>query len=98
MVEGAKRDVRNADCVVLGRQAPQDQLDHWLPVVAAIPGWTGFAIGRSIWWDALHAHLRHHVAANEARRRIRDSYLDCASYYMEAHTGEPEGPVEPEFW
>jgi myo-inositol catabolism protein IolC len=98
MVEVVERNARNADCVVLGRQAPHDQLDHWLQVAAPIPGWAGFATGRSIWWEALDAHLRHHSTANEARRRIRDSYLDCANYYLAAHTGELQGPVEPEFW
>ena len=56
----AKRGGRTADCIVLGRHAMQDQLDHWLQVAAPVPGFTGFAIGRSIWWDPLHARPREH--------------------------------------
>jgi myo-inositol catabolism protein IolC len=48
----AVRGGRQARCIVLGRHAPRDKLDHWLQVAAPVPGWCGFAIGRSIWWDA----------------------------------------------
>ena len=38
-----------SSCIVLGRNAPQRQVDHWLIVAAPLPGYVGFAIGRSIW-------------------------------------------------
>ena len=55
----AQRGGRQARCIVPGRHAPHDKLDHWLQVAAPVPGRIGFAIGRSIWWDVLHAHLHH---------------------------------------
>jgi len=94
----AKRDGRTADCIVLGRHAPHDQLDHWLRVAAPIPGWTGFAIGRSIWWDALHARLHHHCTASEARHRIREAYVDFARYYIDARAGDLPDALDPEYW
>jgi myo-inositol catabolism protein IolC len=97
-VEVARRDGRRADCIVLGRHAPHDKLDHWLEVAAPLPGFIGFAIGRSIWWDALHAHLRHHCTAEEARHRISSEYLDFANYYLSARNGDLAGEAEPEFW
>ena len=51
----AQRGGRRARCLVGGRDAPYDELQHWMQVAAPIPGWAGFAIGRSIWW----APLRH---------------------------------------
>jgi 5-dehydro-2-deoxygluconokinase len=93
----AVRAGRQARCVVLGRHAPPDKLDHWLQVAAPIPGWTGFAIGRSIWWDAIHAHLHHHCTAAEARRRVARAYLDYANYYVEARDGMLAGQPQPEF-
>jgi myo-inositol catabolism protein IolC len=98
VVDVARRDGRQADCIVLGRHAPHDKLDHWLEVAAPLPGFVGFAIGRSIWWDALHAHLRHHCTAAEARRRITGEYLDFANYYLSARAGDLTGAAEPEFW
>lgn len=41
------------DAIVLGRDAPADRLNHWLDVAAPIQGFVGFAIGRSIWEDAV---------------------------------------------
>ena len=83
----AQRGGRQARCLVGGRHAEYDTLKHWLQVAAPIPGWAGFAIGRSIWWHPLHAHLRHINTAREARRRIRDAYLDYARYYLKARDG-----------
>jgi len=94
----AVRAGRQARCVVLGRHAPHGKLDHWLQVAAPVPGWTGFAIGRSIWQDALHAHLHHHCTAGEAQRRISDAYLDYARYYLSARDGTLAGQPDPEFW
>lgn len=45
--EAAARNGRRARCIVLGRHAPRGKLDHWLDVAAPVPGFTGFAIGRS---------------------------------------------------
>jgi 5-dehydro-2-deoxygluconokinase len=96
VTEAATRDGRRADCIVLGRHAPHDKLDHWLEVAAPVPGFVGFAIGRSIWWDALHAHLRHHCTEAEARHRITNAYLDFTSYYLESRNGQLNS--DPEYW
>ena len=62
----AQRGGRQARCLAGGGHAPYDTLKHWLEVAAPVPGWAGFAIGASIWWDPLHAHLRHINTAGEA--------------------------------
>ena len=90
----AQRGGRQARCLIGGGAAPSDTLKHWLQVAAPIPGWAGFAIGRSIWWDPLRAHLRHLTTAGEARRRIRAVYLDYARYYLRAREGAL--PAEPD--
>ena len=83
----AQRGGRRAYCLVGGRNAPDDTVKHWLRVAAPVPGWAGFAIGRSIWRDPLHAHLHHLNTAGEARRRIRAAYLEYARYYLGAREG-----------
>jgi myo-inositol catabolism protein IolC len=88
IVEAARCNGRKADCILLGRHASHDQLAQWIQMIAPVPGWIGFAIGRSIWWDALDAHLRHHRATNDTRRRICDAYLDFAHFYVDARRGE----------
>lgn len=44
--------------LVLGRHAPDDEVDRWLEVGAATEGWVGFAIGRGIWEPGLSAFTR----------------------------------------
>jgi myo-inositol catabolism protein IolC len=92
----AKRGGRTADCIVLGRDASHDHLDHWLQVAAPVPGFTGFAIGRGIWCDPLHAHLHHRSTAAGARRRIADRYLNFARYFLDARDGTLPVQYEPE--
>ena len=40
-------------CVVLGRGGDEAKVVHWLQTGAGVPGYIGFAVGRTIWWDAL---------------------------------------------
>jgi myo-inositol catabolism protein IolC len=49
----ARAEGRDADLLVLGRDAPGERLDHWIDVAAANAAFVGFAIGRSIWEDEL---------------------------------------------
>ncbi|HEX2234166.1 MAG TPA: DUF2090 domain-containing protein, partial [Thermoleophilaceae bacterium] len=49
-----RRDGRDGVvCVVLGRGADDAKVEHWLKQGAPVDGYAGFAIGRTIWWDAL---------------------------------------------
>jgi myo-inositol catabolism protein IolC len=52
----ARADGRDhVGCVVLGRGADRAAVDRWIDAGAAVPGFVGFAIGRTIWWDPLRA-------------------------------------------
>jgi myo-inositol catabolism protein IolC len=51
----AVADHAGAPCVVLGRGADAAAVERWLRAGAGI--FDGFAIGRSIWWDAARAHV-----------------------------------------
>jgi myo-inositol catabolism protein IolC len=42
-------------CVVLGRGASDDKVDQWLRAGAGLDGYIGFAIGRSIFGEAVKA-------------------------------------------
>jgi myo-inositol catabolism protein IolC len=83
VVAAAKAGGRTADCIVLGRDAPQEALDHWLAVAAPVQGFVGFAIGRSIWEDPLKHHRQD---ADDARlvESVRDNYLHFARAYLQA--------------
>jgi myo-inositol catabolism protein IolC len=81
---GAGRE--NVVCVLLGRGASDDKVDHWLRVAAPVDGFVGFAIGRSIWWDALKAALDGSLEREAAAQQIADNYLRFIRVYEEQET------------
>jgi myo-inositol catabolism protein IolC len=71
-------------CVLLGRGANDEKVDHWLTQAAPVEGFIGFAIGRSIWGDPLKDFLAGGVERQDAASRIADNYLRFVKVYSEA--------------
>jgi myo-inositol catabolism protein IolC len=81
----ARRDGRDGViCVVLGRGADDAKVEHWLRTGAPVEGYAGFAIGRTIWWDALKSFLDGDIEREEAAGRIAEKYLRFVQVYREA--------------
>jgi len=76
-------------CVVLGRGADDDKVDHWLEQAAPVDGFVGFAIGRSIWWDPLKAYVDGKIERSEGARRIAENYLRFVQVYERAEGKTP---------
>ena len=74
-------------CVLLGRGASDDKVDHWLRQAAPVEGFVGFAIGRSIWWNALKAFLAGDLDRAAAAEKIADNYLRFVNVYDDAESG-----------
>jgi myo-inositol catabolism protein IolC len=70
--------------VLLGRGASDDKVDHWLQQAAPVEGFIGFAIGRSIWWDALKGFLDGKLERRAAAEQVADNYLRFIKVYDEA--------------
>ena len=71
-------------CVVLGRGADNDKVDHWLRQGAPVDGYVGFAIGRSIWGDPLEGWIDGSASREDAASRIAENYLRFIRVYDEA--------------
>jgi 5-dehydro-2-deoxygluconokinase len=78
-------------CVLLGRGADDDKVDHWLRQAAPVEGFVGFAIGRSIWWDALKGFLAGDLDRGEAASQIARNYLRFIDVYERAEGRAPVG-------
>jgi myo-inositol catabolism protein IolC len=78
-------------CVVLGRGASDDKVDQWLRAGAPVEGYVGFAIGRSIWWDALKGFLDDSMSREDAAQQIADKYLRFVRVYQEAESAVSAG-------
>jgi myo-inositol catabolism protein IolC len=74
----------NVKSVLLGRGASDDKVDHWLQQAAGVDGFIGFAIGRSIWWDALKGFLGGDLDRRAAAEQIADNYQRFIKVYDEA--------------
>jgi 5-dehydro-2-deoxygluconokinase len=71
-------------CILLGRAAPPEQVERWLRVAAATDGFAGFAIGRSIWWDALKARIDAEIGREEAVATIATRFEGFIRVYERA--------------
>jgi myo-inositol catabolism protein IolC len=84
VAEQAKAGGRTADLIVLGRDAPAERLDHWLEVASQVDEFVGFAIGRSIWEDAVReyeASDRSEAAASRVRAQVAERYLGFVAHW-----------------
>jgi myo-inositol catabolism protein IolC len=71
-------------CVLLGRGASTEKVEHWLEQASGVDGFIGFAIGRSIWWDALKGFLGKALERDVAASQIADNYL----HFVQVYEGE----------
>ncbi len=72
-------------CVLLGRGASTEKVEEWLRAASPVEGFIGFAIGRSIWWDALKGFLAKELDREAAAAKIADNYLHFVDVYEKQH-------------
>ena len=76
VAETARRDGRGeVGCIVLGRGEDESHVHTWLSTAAGVPGFVGFAVGRTTFWDPLMAwkdqKISREAALTEIARRYR---------------------------
>ena len=77
VVEAARRGGRSkVGLIVLGRGEDDKKVREWLSIAASVPGFTGFAVGRTTFWDPLidwrGNKITREAAAKEISRRYRE--------------------------
>lgn len=78
----ARSDGRdNVVCIVLGRGADWGNVVNWLQVGAAVRGFAGFAVGRTLWRDSLRAYLAGETSDAAAAQSIADNYRKLVDVY-----------------
>ena len=81
----ARRDGRDdVGCVVLGRGASLAKVADWLRAGAGVPGYVGFAVGRSIWTHALMEHLGDRMERDAAVAEIGANYAALVQVWRRA--------------
>lgn len=85
VVEAARRDGRDdVGCIILGHGADEQSVVGWLEVAATAPGFIGFAVGRTTFWDALAAYVAKSVSRTAAVSRIADNYCRWVAIFEKA--------------
>ena len=77
VVSAARRDARDkVGCIVLGRGEDDQKVRGWLTTAASVPGFIGFAVGRTSFWNPLvdlqAKKITREDAVAEIARRYRE--------------------------
>jgi 5-dehydro-2-deoxygluconokinase len=86
IVEVARRGGRDrVGCIVLGRGEDDRKVREWLATAAGVPGFIGFAVGRTTFWDPLVDYRAKKVTREAAVAEIARRYREWVDIFEKAH-------------
>jgi len=87
IVAAARRGGRaGVGCIVLGRGENDAKVHEWLATAASVPGFIGFAVGRTDFWQPLvdwrASRITRDAAVAEIARRYREfiDIFECRAF------------------
>jgi myo-inositol catabolism protein IolC len=83
-------------CIVLGRGADEPQVLEWVRIGASVDGFDGFAVGRTLWEQALKDFLAGHLSRAQVVDEIARRYQDVIDAYRDAATAARAPGGEPQ--
>jgi len=87
IVEMARRGGRNTvGLIVLGRGAERDRVVGWLKTAARVPGFVGFAVGRTSFWQPLVDFEGKRISKEEAATHIAHNFEAWIHIFEEARS------------
>lgn len=85
VVAAAQRGGRDkVGCIVLGRGEDDKKVGEWLTTAAQVPGFIGFAVGRTVFWDPLMALRDKKVTREAAVSQISRRYQEFVNMFEKA--------------
>jgi 5-dehydro-2-deoxygluconokinase len=85
VAETARRDGRvEVGCIVLGRGEDERHVHTWLSTAAGVPGFLGFAVGRTTFWGPLVAWKDRKIAREAAVAEIARRYRQWVDVFERA--------------
>jgi 5-dehydro-2-deoxygluconokinase len=96
VVAAARRNGRDSvGCIVLGRGEDDAKVREWLATAASVPGFIGFAVGRTTFWDSLIDYRAQRITRDAAVSRIAASYRVWVEVFESAKSlHETPSPVK----
>lgn len=74
----------NVQIIILGRGATMDQVDHWLGAGAKSKGVNGFAVGRTVFSEAIELLHQEKISETQAIELIAKNYEHCREVFEKA--------------
>ena len=91
IVDVARRDGRDeVACIVLGRGADQDNVVSWLETAASVPGFVGFAVGRTTFWDAVAGYVAGRTTRQDAALHIAARFQRWVAIFEKARAARTQ--------
>jgi 5-dehydro-2-deoxygluconokinase len=76
-------------CIILGRGEDDQKVREWLTTAASVPGFIGFAVGRTDFWDPLVAWRDQKTSRETAVTEIARHYRGFVDLFQSAAAGRP---------
>ena len=84
VVTAARRSGRDkVGCIILGRGEDDQKVQEWLATASGVPGFIGFAVGRTSFWDALVNWRAQKITREEAVHDIARRYREFVQVFEE---------------
>jgi myo-inositol catabolism protein IolC len=84
IVAAARRGGRdNVGCIILGRGEDDQKVREWLATASGVPGFIGFAVGRTSFWDPLVNWLAKKITREDAVNDIVRRYQEFVGIFEE---------------
>jgi len=85
VVGAAQRGGRSeVGCIILGRGEDEKKVEEWLRTAASVPGFIGFAVGRTTFWDPLMAWRTSKSSREQAVAEIARRYRLWSDIFQRA--------------
>jgi myo-inositol catabolism protein IolC len=82
IAETARRDGREqVGCIILGRGSNEQKVVEWLRIAADVPGFIGFAVGRTSFWEPLVAWRDGKIQRQQAVENIAHRYVEWVKVF-----------------
>src|SRR5262249_38621361 len=86
IVATARRGGRSAvGCIILGRGESDEKVREWLATAAGVPGFIGFAVGRTAFWQPLVDFRAGKITREAAVAAIAGRYVEFVDVFEGAH-------------
>jgi myo-inositol catabolism protein IolC len=91
IVATAKAGGRDSvNCIILGRGEDDQKVREWLATAASVPGFIGFAVGRTDFWQPLVDWRDKKISREAAVKQIASRYREFVDLFESASAGRSQ--------